>query len=166
VSGRVFYRAEGQALARVKEFQERTQEAHSKAWEIGKRVGAEELGRYSNPYRVFGYTFKDGPPKGWKLSAYDSYMPRRNSKEGKALDAEIRGIVGPSLEPLLGAPGLMFVGNRILFCTLETFGDVVVIGVPTNDESKPFFTPQDAVELRHSEYWALKEAHATPEATA
>lgn len=152
-----YYIAAGKSLAAILYWHEYKQTQRNAWKEFAKRFGAKDV--YAISYSggsaaVFGLKFGGTVPEGWvkKYGKFGDYWkPNHRTKSGKALIEELESlrISGPPADA-----GNDYLGEGRLFTPgHEKIGDQFIIS--QHEKAKP---PPDAVPLKRSEYWAMKEA--------
>lgn len=140
-----------------------------------ERVGASHPVRRGKVVSGFAFVGKE-VPDGWRdIGGIEMeergvrvYAPKRTTKAGRALLEEMAaaGFDGhAALNVALGlhASGVMSavgLGFSLRSATAEIIDGKCVIGIPLVDGKLPGEPPPDAVPLKLSEYYALKEAAA------
>ncbi len=148
----------GKILEEWKAFLIRRAEQHAARMAFAKEVGANQL--YGNHRRISAVGFGDRPvPENWHKKKDGLCIPR-NTKAGHQLRARMGQLPCENQQDFHQAVvgGFAFIHElKVLFIFPELIGDVLVIHVPRCKEGDDW-KPEDAVELKASEYWALKEA--------
>ncbi len=161
------FRAEGRSAAVIAEFITKVEAYREDAHALAKEVGAE--GTVSG-YSVDGFTFSGQAPTGWCSGRLRNgtryYWPPKRKKADRELRSRmfnLRHPVARDFETMLGLKGgfLDVDGDGICIrhITFEHVGHTPIILVPACAPAD--CVPPDAVPLKSSEYWALKES--TPE---
>ncbi len=150
--------------------------AYAKRIEYMKSKGAENL--YGSDSGIAGIAVKpDAIPEGWRtdkklgtLGDLVIVVPNGKAKATyKALVDELRELPvmpdGMAFSHRIGCP-LIFSNRRMWYSYYEIIAGSVVVAVPelskvsdpdNGEEDKKQFVPEDCVQLKHSEYYALKE---------
>lgn len=160
---RVYFKAQGRSLATLHEFEDLRETQRKKLEELRDEFNAIEI--VNRGSFIVGFTFKDeeSVPEGWRhvnwIGCQKYYGPYRRKKVDKELWARIQSCKMPDWEKLtkmLSGQSLYIIDSKMTGCGYETLNDVKIISVPV-DNGEPVFAPEDAVQLKMSEYWALKE---------
>jgi len=123
-------------------------------------------GKYLRGYDgcVEGIEFEDPPGKDWKTSKKCDgyYLPKRNTKNGKLLNAEMETLRGEMSRIDVGnvflGHGMIFSRHKLLSCGWETTKDGVIL-LATESESEEQWEPITGLrKLKDSEYWTIKES--------
>lgn len=149
----VYFRADGASLATIEDYLNRRRVAKAKQSEFAKRFGTESWFVVSEGFgviRMVGLVFPGESPSGWrKHKRWDCHVPEGRKKEAKAILSEMESLgVG-----CIGLDGEYFGEGRIFTPGFEKLGDAFYI--KQHEKAEP---PPDAIPLKRSECWALKEA--------
>lgn len=147
--------------------------AYATRIEYMKAKGAHNL--FGSDGGIAGIVVKeDAIPEGWrrdpKRRTIDSgivVVPDGKKKATyAALIAELRALPempdGLAFSNRIGCP-LVFWDRRMWYAYYEIVDGQIIVAIPTakdpddSEASKEQFIPADCVQLKHSEYWALKE---------
>lgn len=179
VEHRKFYVAKGRSLAAVEELNERWKAINQARKDFAKLFGAD--GCFMRGTRMVGLTYPPIPnepktlPPGWVWASkwhtgeYSVATPNARTKLGKELSRKMRNeLAQVSVADVFPCSRLIGTSDGVrLFCpSVEKVGDAFVIGVPdggedtisssTGDAKLPY-APEDAIPLKLSEYFKMKE---------
>jgi len=179
---RRYYVAAGKSLGVIEKFFEDRKAAYDARYEFAKSKGG--IGTFGSENGVIGIVPIDGkpseelrkrlpaPPAGYRLEDRGDYFvwaPNGRLKGGKVAKNEIRDkrfcVPGSrQLAEMLGG-GDVFTGRFIHYPHCELVGNKWIISIPVRGTHGTFatsyegeFHPPDAIPLKVSEYWKLKEA--------
>ena len=151
-----YYRAAGKSLEAILKWQKDRIEIHRRRIEFAKKHGTDEVFSTVCTLRgstIFGLIFKSDPPKPWKKAKGNGidYWKPDNSKAGKEIAKELKSLY-------IGSPGEDVGGSYIAEGRFWTPGFQMLGGewiVSHHEKAKP---PIDAIPMKRSEFWAMKEA--------
>ena len=162
---RVYYLIEsGKAKEVLSQMQLAKKQFDEHLSKLSEKYGCNDSETLSSGGCIVGLCFVAAQPdkKLWReVSGWtDYYFPRRNTKKGKEIAAEINAVKRVSslwlAENFLGNRGAL-IGCKFVSAGLEKLGDNFVIITGKSEEWKPI---EGLRELKNSEYWLMKEAHA------
>lgn len=158
-----YYIAAGRSLEVCEKIRDQRQEAYEALKAIIAELGANNA--FGQP-RILSFTFDEGkaPQTGWKRAKRaPGYYPDRRTKGNGPLIKRIEAIRLPGSWELHTELGLEMCiaedtgrGSVILSTSAETIGDKVILRVPLDHAGK-HAAPPDAVPIKASEYWRMKE---------
>lgn len=166
----LYFRAVGKSLEVVEKYRTDTQAAHNHWWAVARDLGA--TGLMASVDRLFGFVFEGDPGAAHKKTlrrVKDAgtvyWAPNKRYKAGKELAKRLEEVrcphSGSLTRQLVGDPfayvnmGESGPGGSIRFRMIgfHVIGDETILTVPAGGP-----TPPDAVRIKTSEYWALREA--------
>ncbi len=143
------YRAAGRSLAAVLAWVEARERVWAAQRAFVARHGAEG-GHFIGPELV-GLCFGGEPPAEWKRKKGEGWaVPNERLAEGRRLRREMKGLVPPRRPDEAGRFHVS--GGMMHIPQVEPIGSAWVI-----TQHKGAEPPPDAVRLKRSEYWALRE---------
>ncbi len=176
MSQRIYYRITGGVVAAAHaRFHAKFTALQSVRDAVIKEFGAS--GTYGNRHGVKGLLFTDGktPPADWKrVPGEDNvFQPNPRTKTGRNLRDRLKTMKQVTAEDfqaeVLGSSDFTrfatFEGSsfRCAYIGFEILDNVLILSVPAH-EANPFVPPDEhCVEIKMSEYWALKAADAKAE---
>lgn len=169
VENRVYFVAAGRSLAAIEKMWADRKAAHCARLDYAKSIGGEGYFRLNQSFVGVSFPVGSALPKGWKRSQewstdkYDVALPDRRVKVGKQAERELRFEARFHMpEPSNVFHGSRIIGNHLYWPNIEKIGDAWVIGIPRagadGDESTgPQYVPEDAIPLKLSDYFRMKE---------
>lgn len=164
---RKYFLAHGKSEQIVRDFFARRAAAFDAANALANEVGG-MAGAVS--YRMVGVVFDGDPPAGWTKRGEASggkpyYAPLRKSKAGKEIHRRMADVYPPRAGDLhhefVQDGGVLEQDGAnvmISYISAEIVGESAILTVPASMD----FSPPDALPLKTSEYWALKERVSDP----
>lgn len=151
----VYYIAAGKSLEAIEAWASKSIEANRRRSAYREETGAK--GFWGTRSTVSGILLdpSDQVPDGFKASREGQrvFVPDRRTKIGKQRTIELRKLT----EPRLCFSGIFIDGRTMHWPGCEKRGDIWII---IQFEKMP--PPQDAILMKRSEYWAMKEAEEKP----
>jgi len=163
-----YYRAEGRSLAIIRDWLAASKDFTIKLQTLRQELGALSVS-HNGPQTAFMFPAQADLPKHLRRLRLEGHghlaVPDLRYKAGRELDARLSE--GKPMDhraltiELLG--GLHVLGNRegnlwLGTISFDLVGDDIVIEVPHLGDGEPVGDPVDAVKLKRSEYWQMKEA--------
>lgn len=156
----VYYIAAGKSLEAIKQWQKELPEVNAKRADYFKSISVQNGWTRTGARNIdviFGILVGKGEtvPDGFRKSPTNpnAYVPDKRTAIGKRRSKELSELDAPRLDI-----GNMFIhGARAYWPGFETHGDKFIISQHKNAPPPP-----DAVPMKRSEYWAMKEAEEKP----
>ena len=155
---RRYYIAAGESLRLLEAWHDAQLEVMNRRRAFLERLGS-NLNYMENGGHMVSVGFDSNPGEDWR-STFDAgyYRPNKRRKAGKEIAKEMAGL---KRSDSFQMPGYQWVieANGIHYLNRQKIGDKWIITVPVKSD----FVPPDAIPIKASEYWRMKEeAEAVP----